>query len=305
MSGLKRLLIATCWVVACSREEASSSQRVAEASAVPGLGLGLPSAPPPNPKASVPAELTSAALTPAQSSISLPTRPPPATACPSDMREVRGDYCPLASPRCEQWLNRGQGRCARFAPASACRVKRQPKHFCVDRFEFPNQPGVLPVVMVNWFEAAAACGQLGKRLCTDSEWTFACEGEEQLAYPYGDARDAAACNIDRSYRFPDFNAFDSVSRVGAEVERLDQRVASGALRCESPFGVRDLTGNVDEWVVNESGKPYPSGLKGGYWGPIRARCRPMTTTHNQWFRFYQVGFRCCADAAAQAAQAVE
>lgn len=214
------------------------------------------------------------------------------------MREVRGEYCPLAISRCEEWLNRGQGRCARFAPAGACRVKTQPKHYCMDRFEFPNQPGVLPAVMVSWFEAEAACRQLNKRLCSESEWTFACEGEAQLAYPYGDSRDAKACNIDQPYRFPDFNAFDSAAKVGAEVERLDQRVASGSLSCESPFGVRDLTGNVDEWVINESGKPYPSGLKGGYWGPIRARCRPMTTFHNQWFRFYQVGFRCCADAQA-------
>ena len=66
-----------------------------------------------------------------------------------------------------------------------------------------------------------------------------------------------------------------------------------------------MTGNVDEWVVNErhfepvepgKKRPYISGLKGGYWGPIRARCRPATTSHNEWFRFYQVGFRCCSDA---------
>jgi formylglycine-generating enzyme required for sulfatase activity len=84
------------------------------------------------------------------------------------------------------------------------------------------------------------------------------------------------------------------------VERLDRRVASGErARCVSPFGVRDMTGNVDEWVRNEEGKidekPFRSTLKGGYWGPIRARCRPITSTHNEWFSFYQVGFRCCAD----------
>ena len=57
-----------------------------------------------------------------------------------------------------------------------------------------------------------------------------------------------------------------------------------------------MTGNVDEWVVNESGKPFKSGSKGGYWGPVRARCRPMTTGHAENFPFYQTGFRCCADA---------
>jgi hypothetical protein len=56
-----------------------------------------------------------------------------------------------------------------------------------------------------------------------------------------------------------------------------------------------MTGNVDEWVVNESGQPYKSGLKGGYWGPVRDRCRPMTTVHAEGFSFYQIGFRCCSD----------
>src|SRR5262249_21707602 len=93
-----------------------------------------------------------------------------------------------------------------------------------------------------------------------------------------------------------------------EVGRLDKRLPSGELaRCVSPFGVRDMTGNVDEWVLNERGKvddkPYRSTLKGGYWGPIRARCRPITSTHNEWFSFYQVGFRCCKDAGGSAVQA--
>lgn len=35
-------------------------------------------------------------------------------------------------------------------------------------------------------------------------------------------------------------------------------------------------------------------LKGGYWGPIRARCRPSTRAHGEDFAFYQIGFRCCA-----------
>jgi 23S rRNA (uracil1939-C5)-methyltransferase len=62
----------------------------------------------------------------------------------------------------------------------------------------------------------------------------------------------------------------------------------------------DMTGNVDEWVINESGMPYKSGLKGGYWGPVRDRCRPMTTAHYENFIFYQIGFRCCADTAGTA-----
>jgi formylglycine-generating enzyme len=88
---------------------------------------------------------------------------------------------------------------------------------------------------------------------------------------------------------------------GVEISLVDWRSPSGEMdRCASPFGVHDMTGNVDEWVVNESGHPYQSGLKGGYWGPVRDRCRPMTVAHDERFAFYQIGFRCCEDTPSRA-----
>ncbi len=58
--------------------------------------------------------------------------------------------------------------------------------------------------------------------------------------------------------------------------------------------------NVDERVLNEQGlvnkPPHRSGLKGGYWGPDRNRCRPMTVDHNEWHTGHQVGLRGCAEA---------
>jgi hypothetical protein len=220
--------------------------------------------------------------------------------CPPGMALVQGSFCPYMGHRCVEWLNEKQDRCQRYAAPPICEGKERALSVCVDMYEYPNQPGTYPVVMTNYLEAAAACEKENKRLCTESEWTLACEGNERLPYPYGYERDPTACNIDRTYRVPDMEAFSHESRVAAEVARLDQRVASGSMpRCKSPFGVYDMTGNVDEWVVNETRTPDSqadiSGLKGGYFGPIRARCRPMTTSHNRWFRFYQVGFRCCAD----------
>jgi hypothetical protein len=221
--------------------------------------------------------------------------------CPAGMQLVEGKFCPFMGHRCAKWLNEKQDRCQRYAPPPICEGREQSLSVCVDQYEYPNQAGVYPAVMVSFVEAQAACGQENKRLCTESEWTLACEGNERLPYPYGYERDPAACNIDRPYGFPDLAAFDDERKVGAEVARLDQRVQSGSMpRCKSPFGVYDMTGNVDEWVVNETRLPDSgtdiSGLKGGYFGPIRARCRPMTTSHNRWFRFYQVGFRCCSGA---------
>lgn len=221
--------------------------------------------------------------------------------CPEGMLEVEGDYCPEVEQKCLRYID-PEGvfprRCAEFAPTSKCTGKTTAKHFCIDRYEWPNKAGENPVVMKTWYEAKDACANVGKRLCGDSEWTVACEGQERLPYPYGYDRNSEACNIDKPH--PDVNekalGSNDPKVRDAEAKRLWQGEPSGSrASCVSPYGVFDMTGNVDEWVVNESGQPYKSGLKGGYWGPVRDRCRPMTTIHSEGFSFYQIGFRCCSD----------
>ena len=54
-----------------------------------------------------------------------------------------------------------------------------------------------------------------------------------------------------------------------------------------------MTGNVDEITTSIRSTGYPSILKGGYWAKVRDRCRPSTRAHNQWYKNYQLGFRCC------------
>jgi formylglycine-generating enzyme required for sulfatase activity len=81
-------------------------------------------------------------------------------------------------------------------------------------------------------------------------------------------------------------------------DKLDQREPSGAFaRCVSPFGAYDMNGNVNEWV-NVPGEVFPnrSGLKGGWWGPVRNRCRPTVRFHDESDWGYEIGFRCCKDA---------
>ncbi|MCK6536766.1 MAG: SUMF1/EgtB/PvdO family nonheme iron enzyme [Polyangiaceae bacterium] len=220
--------------------------------------------------------------------------------CGSEMLLVDGIYCPYVGHRCVEWIEESRDRCRRYDEKILCEGTKVSKRFCIDRYEYPNQAGAYPAVMTSWVEAEQACLAEGKRLCTEDEWTFACEGETRVPYPYGFERKSDACNIDRTYRDPDFSAFSHDRLISEEVSRLDQRVPSGSMAgCVSPFGVHDMTGNVDEWVLNEAPKTDKgedvSSLKGGYWGPIRARCRPVTSSHNRWFRFYQVGFRCCRD----------
>jgi sulfatase modifying factor 1 len=223
--------------------------------------------------------------------------------CAPGTVEVEGDYCPNVEQKCLRWLDpETQMRCAEFAPTATCVGKTIRKHFCIDQYEYPNRVGERPIIMKTWYEARDACQAQGKRLCGDSEWTLACEGQERLSYPYGYERNAEACNIDKPH--PDVNeaAIANPKTRDAEVTRLWQGEVSGARdACVSPFGVHDMTGNVDEWVVNEKGTPFKSGLKGGYWGPVRTRCRPMTTVHNEDFQFYQIGFRCCSEPGAAGA----
>jgi hypothetical protein len=125
--------------------------------------------------------------------------------------------------------------------------------------------------------------------------TGTCEGPERLPYPYGYVRDNKACHIDEIGPYINEKRFYSVDR-DAEIERIDRREASGARPgCVSPYGVHDLTGNLDEWTTNETGIPDHGILKGGNWGEWRNACRPMTNGHAAWFRYYQTDFRCCTD----------
>jgi hypothetical protein len=208
---------------------------------------------------------------------------------------------------CTKWINREYPeRCAEFDRTKWLQISKElptkELNFCIDRFEYPNQKGAYPWIMVSWFEAEDLCAEEGKRLCNEEEWTFSCEGEEAIPYPYGYTRDATACVIDdhwRPYHETALRPRDGAN-AAAELDHLWQGVPSGSYaRCKSPFGVYDLTGNVDEWTKSVRDGERPSILKGGYWGPVRTRCRPATRSHDENHIFYQQGFRCCADAGAK------
>jgi sulfatase modifying factor 1 len=205
-----------------------------------------------------------------------------------DMIEISGQFCPTAIQSCLKYKDPPNSivrRCTKFAPTK-CTSAKIGMQFWIDREEF-TEDGRIPVVSINWFEAKKTCEQRGKRLCTEQEWTFACEGEKQLPYPYGYERDSSTCNIDNE-------------ELVANGKLIDRRATIDKFpNCLSPFDVHNMTGNVDEWVFSTRGSttsvPYVSGLKGGWWGPLRNRCRPMTDGHNQAYKQEQIGFRCCKD----------
>lgn len=232
--------------------------------------------------------------------------------CPAGMVEVKGrmkvaktSLDQLQHKACVAWIARkAPERCARYDERTwrriAAKLPTAPMHYCIDRFEYPNVLGAFPVVMASWYEAKAACERRGRRLCTEDEWTFACEGEDARPYATGYARDPETCGVDRPEIQVDTNKlYARGGATAAELARLWQGARSGArAACRSPFGVHDLTGNVDEWVTaSKAVSPTRQGaFKGGYWGKVRARCRPATRAHEEAHVYYQEGFRCCADA---------
>jgi formylglycine-generating enzyme required for sulfatase activity len=225
------------------------------------------------------------------------------------MALVSGSHCPAVKQPCllrpRILGTKSYQQCRRYGPSECLSKTRRDMRFCMDRYEWPNEKGALPRTLTSWPEARKMCQARGKRLCTVSEFNFACEGESLTPHVYGHERDKTACNFDRDYIARTHNYArwdrcmnDTVCR--AEYLRLDQRKPSGSMpRCVSKHGVYDLNGNVNEWVMRPRQKsPHRSGLKGGWWGPVRNRCRPITTFHKEGDWGYEVGFRCCKDARA-------
>ncbi len=213
-----------------------------------------------------------------------------ATSPCGEMVHVHGDYCPTVEHKCLAWLDPPGDRyehfrCARYARPATCKAPRRSLDFCIARTE-EHDPGTLvPVNRASWTEATRICRAQGARLCTASEWQFACEGEEMRPYAYGFERDSSACNVDIAA---------GLGRVGRLV---DHRVAVGSKpRCTSAFGVFDMAGNVDEWVTLEG---LPRGtrevMKGSWWIPGKHTCRAQQAGHGDSYGGTETGVRCCRD----------
>lgn len=211
--------------------------------------------------------------------------------CPSAMVLVEGEYCPEVVHECKHWLEeKGKFafyRCAEYSSAKCVSKQRVHKRFCMDRDEYAPEGEKLPSSHVAWNDATKTCAAQGKRVCLESEWNFACEGEEMRPYPYGWKRDPDACNADRTdiYR--------------ADGQLRDLRVgANDKPECVSPFGVHNLSGNLEEWTTLDrsagSNEPKPA-MKGAYWQPSRNHCRAAQTAHDRFYKGTETGFRCCAD----------
>ena len=151
----------------------------------------------------------------------------------------------------------------------------------------------LPISCVPWSAANAYCLAIGKRLPREVEWENAARGNTPIKYPWGGG---PGCGVAAMLAGETTNRSCSGKRpshVGAHV--------GGA----SPYGVQDMTGNVEEWVADwysdsvselspRAGASHV--LRGGGW--LTAPSLAKTTTRN-WGSVREagpnVGFRCARD----------
>jgi sulfatase modifying factor 1 len=270
-------------------------------SAAPAEPVQPPPAPTPPPPPA--ATVTPAPIATATAPVTArPEAPPAPSACPAGMKLVDGDYCSEVEHKClKSWYDKSNKKtvCEEFEPRSACVGSKEHRRYCIDEFEWPNVKGERPEVMNRFHQAEVKCAAVGKRLCTESEWTLACEGPRMLPFPHGYVRDAAKCNGDHPWDGPDMKKV--AKRDPGELARLWRGVRSGSQpNCVSEYGVADLPANADEVVASEqfSGRHnlYDSVHSGGPWyRGVRNQCRPKIYTHDEDFYYYFLSFRCCAE----------
>jgi sulfatase modifying factor 1 len=122
---------------------------------------------------------------------------------------------------------------------------KQYRHFCEStKRVMPMPPGwgwidPHPMVNVSWYDALAYAKWAGVRLPTEAEWEKAARGTDGRVLPWGNDFDVSKCQSSR-----DQHGFPGTAPVGYFPGNV------------SPYGVRDMVGNVWQWCSSRVA-PYP------------------------------------------------
>lgn len=154
-----------------------------------------------------------------------------------------------------------------------------------------------PINCVSHAEAASYCGWKDSRLPSEAEWERAARGDDRRRYPWGDEH--ASCLLTVMTEEGDQGCGKNLS-WSAGMKAKD----------ESPFGARDLAGNVREWVADWYAADYyakapaanPRGpsagvkrvARGGSFGTAVSKLMRISNreSYEPNTRSIHVGFRC-------------
>jgi hypothetical protein len=196
---------------------------------------------------------------------------------------------------------------------------KKPK-VCIDIFEFPNKPCELPMVWVAPVQAKVLCELQGKRLCSQEEWTLACnadpEGGKPTKFAYGDEMDLDICNTNKPAATYGPGCDPHSASTAWKTCSTNTEPSGSFPRCRSRFGVFDQHGNVAEIMtrLDPDGHTYDQ-LKGSAFfyvdvarGPNERPPKGRETYPDHcaydprwhvelmseaWHNNYHLGFRCC------------
>lgn len=238
--------------------------------------------------------------------------------CPGEMVDVRGRFC---IDRYEAMLvDQKQGRrlspyyhptraqtaasfkdWSRSAPVQGLLAPPPPDFQLSEDFEprAESRVSVTPSGYLSGNLAEVACRNAGKRLCTIEEWVFACRGEGDHKFPYGDHYEEGRCNVFREAHPGQILHHDmSTGHLDPRLNLVNGpngpllRNTGATASCKSAWGgdaVFDMVGNLDEWV----NAPVGAFLGGFYARSTREGCDSKVSSHPRAYFDYSLGVRCC------------